>query len=264
MIKLLLDPRLSRDAPGYYYRHLIAHAAFVGDQDLVEHCLTRSEQEGKRDQLCCPHANQGLIWRHSATFAGELILLFASQGAQTELVEFLLSRGVNQNAPWYFDYSDTPLKAAVDRGHLNVARLLVKYNPSEPTLGHKTRSILGRAAKRGFKAVAHLIIAHNCVLNLEHYDDQDTPAVIAIKFGQIEVLELLLANGGTFGRESLEDVLERTKRKGYVAIHQLLLTHSPKHCTSRSSQVKQRGSYRQEIADSLALVGFGFLPHVQI
>ena len=87
----------------------------------------------------------------------------------------------------------TPLNAAVDKGHLNVAMLLVERGADMESRDLKSRTPLQIASYLGYADIASFLIDRGADLNAEF--KRETPLHLALERGHDEIFRLLLDHG---------------------------------------------------------------------
>ena len=103
----------------------------------------------------------------------------------------------------------TPLHAALDKGHLDVALLLLQNRANAGSRGIEGQTPLHIASDRGYIDIVKSLIDKGADPNAEN-DGQETPLHLASKSGQEEVANVLLAGGA--------DVNHRD-RSGWTPLH---------------------------------------------
>jgi ankyrin repeat protein len=155
----------------------------------------------------------------------------ASESGHIDIVKLLLDNGadvtITSNNGW------TPLKSALDTGHIDVAKLLLEKGAELDARGREYRNILQAAASKGSHSLMQLLIEKVKNVNIQGNIFEDalqlaciqgyiaiveqliclgvspskadehgwTPLLCASWFGQGQILDYLLSNGG--GRDSL-------------------------------------------------------------
>ena len=119
----------------------------------------------------------------------------------------------------------TPLHAAVDKQHLDVAVLLLRHGANVESRGIEGQTPLHIASDHGYiDIVKSLIDDHGADPNAED-DGQETPLHLASKSGQEEAANALLARGANANQRDGDGwtPLHVASQKGHVHIVQLLL-----------------------------------------
>ena len=119
----------------------------------------------------------------------------------------------------------TPLYAALETGHSNVAKLLVEHGADVESLNHRSQTPLHIASYRGYTEVATLLIDRGADINAEFY--RETPLDFAFKRGHRDVFQLLLDHGANANRSDNvgKTLLHRAFESGRDDDFWLLLDH---------------------------------------
>jgi len=182
---------------------LLQVAAMNGHVDVVKLLFDH--------QIDIPTGHDSLL--HNAIFGG------------TEVLELLLSKGININAIgslWSYDlYDVTPLHAAVFFGYREEAELLIRrgadVNAQDGTVGGETPLQLAIRVEK--LDMASLLISHGADANIRDYWD-DTLLHTASLEGKTRVIKLLLAQGA--------DVKAKNKY-GHTPLHMALVPGIPSY-----------------------------------
>ena len=143
----------------------------------------------------------------------------ASNKGHIDVVRVLLDHGANVNT---IDKKNTPLRSAFDGGHLEIMRLLLEHG-ADVDVWDDSDLLLNRASKKGRAEVVHLLLQHNADVNSRGYTNW-TPLQGASFFGQTKVVQLLLDRGSAIDTPS-NHPLHLAITGNYFEIVQLLLEH---------------------------------------
>ena len=140
----------------------------------------------------------------------------------------------------------TALHAAVDKGHHNVAKLLLEHGADVESRDSRNQTPLHIASYRGYAEVVSLLIDHGADLNAED-DTLKTPLYLVSEQGRQDIARLLLENKADANHPDIYDrtPLHLASGEGHDYIVQLLLDHgadanyleshglTPLHCSSQ-------------------------------
>ena len=143
----------------------------------------------------------------------------ASNKGHIDVVRVLLDHGANVNT---IDKRNTPLRSAYVGGHLEIMRLLLEHG-ADVDAWDFSDLLLNDASKDGRAEVVHLLLQHNADVNSRGYTNW-TPLQGASFFGQTKVVQLLLDRGAAIDTPS-NYPLRLAITKNYFEIVQLLLEH---------------------------------------
>lgn len=148
----------------------------------------------------------------------------AAQSGHKDVAELLLTSGADVNAKDNRGY--TPLHEAAKWGHKDVAELLLANRAAVNAKDKFGDTPLHVAAVRGHKGVAELLLANSAELNAEH-EEGPTPLHSAAHQGQRDMVELLLANGADVNAKGPGGwtPLHSAAARGYKDVAELLLAN---------------------------------------
>ena len=120
----------------------------------------------------------------------------------------------------------TPLHAAVDKGHLGVAMLLLERGADIESRGSRTRTPLHMASYCGYADVVSLLIDHGADLNTET-NNWETPLYLASEHGRKDAARSLLEHGADPNHQNAEGFtpLRAAWKEGHVDNVRLLLNY---------------------------------------
>ena len=190
----------------YAAAHWVDHARF---KDISSHIRVVVDSFFDRKK---PHL-AAWIWlhdidlriRHSVhpqpTHPNAVPLYYAALCGLPDLVERLLNahpQDLNSRG----GYHETPLHAAIDKGHLDVVLLLLDYGANVDSRGRLRQTALYMASSRGYTEIVQLLIDHRADLNAECDDRDDenwsvtwTALHVASKNGRREIARMILEGG---------------------------------------------------------------------
>jgi hypothetical protein len=157
-----------------------------------------------------------------------------------EITQLLLDRGADANLcfsalSYSTDVADTPLKAAIQNGRLDLVQLLLQARAH--VNDHDSRhalSSLNLAARSGLLKIVQLLLDAGAEVNESPREfHQETALQTAARAGSIEIVQLLLSYGADVnshyishgGHWDPETALQCATSSGYLEITQLLLFH---------------------------------------
>jgi ankyrin repeat protein len=120
----------------------------------------------------------------------------------------------------------TPLRAALDKGHLSVAILLVERGADTGFLDSRSRTPLHIASYRGYVGVVSLLIDRGADLNAEE-DTRATPLYLATEEGRQDIARLLLEHSANANLPNAcgTTPLHLASERGHDDIVRILLDH---------------------------------------
>ena len=121
-------------------------------------------------------------------------------------------------------YYTTPLHAAIAKGNLDIARVLLEHNADVSTCNNDGMTPLHWASRRGHCDAVELFLKYRTDINLQDKIGQ-TSLKLASRYGQPKVVHLLLQNGAAVDIPDEHGVtpLTTTSRYGYPDIARILL-----------------------------------------
>jgi ankyrin repeat protein len=123
---------------------------------------------------------------------GSTALLLAAELGHEEVVVKLLEKGANQKLKRLDGLS--PIHVAVEKGHLKIIEMLLRYDRTNTIVDAQPGSGLAPifyAIIEGNLAVVKLLIRYRADLNLRNAS-KETPLMVAIRNGQTEIAKLLI------------------------------------------------------------------------
>jgi ankyrin repeat protein len=119
----------------------------------------------------------------------------------------------------------TPLHAALDKGHLNIALLLLQNGADPAARGIEGQTPCHIASDRGYINIVNALIDHHGADPNAENDAQETPLFMASKSGQEEVANKLLVGGADANHRDRNGwtPLHVASQKGHDHIVRLLL-----------------------------------------
>ena len=137
----------------------------------------------------------------------------------------LLAHGVDVNTT--NEYNRTPLCSAYNDGHLNVMRFLLEEHGADVDVHYDRFGLLSHEASwRGRADVLRLLLQHNADVNARN-DENETPLHHAARMGGVGVAQLLLEHGALVNAqcEGHMTPLYRASEQGYLKVVRVLLGH---------------------------------------
>jgi len=149
-------------------------------------------------------------------------LHIASERGHFEVAQLLLQHNADVNSKAQDDY--TPLYIASHQGHLEVAQLLLQHNADVNSKAQYDYTPLHIASQQGHFEVAQLLLQHNADVNSKAQDDY-TPLHIASHHGRLEVAQLLLQHNADVNSKAQDGgtPLYIASQQGHLEVAQLLL-----------------------------------------
>jgi ankyrin repeat protein len=264
-----LDKGLNAMTPLYY-------AAFCGFYDLAEQLIMKHPQQVNANcgrcvsplgaALAREHLDVAqLLYDHRADVdvRGMLRLtqLSAPNQGHREIVEWLLSHGVDPNIPGDTDVF-TPLHMAAWFGQVEVSRILLQHKVDQNALDKHGQTPLHLASQQGHIDVARLLLEHGVDVNAQD-NHRSTALHLALRHKPIDIARLLLEHGVDVNIQ--DDVgqtaLHKAASIGKVEILHILLRHkanqnavdndgrTPLHLASRLGNIDIARSLLEHGAD---------------
>jgi len=234
----ILDKTIIQNFPlaRYAAEHWVEHAQFEGVssdiQDMMD-CLFDSNKPHFAAWLwLCDGGNSQRRYRRSPspTRPGAEPLYYAALYGFRDLAERLLDahpQDVNAWGGYYY----TPLLAALNKEHPNIALLLLERGADPESRGRQLQTALYAASFRGYTEVVRSLIDHGADLNAV-CDDTDnrrhvrwTPLHVALEKGRLEIARLLLEHGADVNYQDNDgkNLLHVALRHPSIEITRLLL-----------------------------------------
>ena len=143
----------------------------------------------------------------------------ASNKGHIDVVRVLLDHGADVNT---IDKKNTPLCLAYDGGHLEIMQLLLEHG-ADVDAWDNSDLLLKRASRTGQAEVVHLLLQHNADVNSRGYTKW-TPLQVASFFGRTKVVQLLLDRGADIDAPNNPPLHLAILEKDFEIV-QLLLEH---------------------------------------
>ena len=211
-VTTLLNNSTDVEKPDGQGMTLLALAARAGQTKIVKYLVSRGAKIDARDKTqgtplewACwannTEAAQALIEAGSncnLPSGGWTNLMYAARNGNDALVGLLLQHGSEINAQ---GNSATALKWAVEKDKVSTADLLIAKGADMTLVGNeKERAdhikwpLLGEAALDGYVDMVKLLLRHG--INVDQAASNGaTPLILAAKYGHLDVMDTLLANG---------------------------------------------------------------------
>jgi ankyrin repeat protein len=160
-------------------------------------------------------------------------LYYAALCGIRDLVERLLDTHP-QDLNTQGGYFETPLLAALEKGHRNVALFLLERGADVQARVHKGQTALYMASSRGYTELVRSLLDHGAGLNAECYDwDKNgvhvkfTPLLVASHNNMLEIARLLLEQGANpnYQDNFSGSALHLASRHPSIDVTRLLLDH---------------------------------------
>jgi len=153
-------------------------------------------------------------------------LIHAANRGHNEVAALLIAKGADVNAK--NEGGVTTLSFAVSEGHKEIAELLIAKGADVNTKDDSGWTPLYYAARRGHKEIAELLIAAGADVNAKTEDGySDTPLHLAAREGHKEIAELLIAKGADVNAKRYDGETPLDLAKGETS--DLLRKHGGKH-----------------------------------
>ena len=191
------------------------YAALCGFHDLVEHLITKHPQDVNAD------------WGY---YVRPLMAAWAGKHFRT--ADLLRHNGANLDAQG--QYGRNPLHGAALCGNLELARILIEYNPAyinarEEQGGETPLYWASRGQNSKDGSVVRLLLEHSADINVQT-DEGVTPLHQASYNGALEVVRVLLEHGADVevkGKDGMT-ALQEAAKEGHDEVVKLLREHGAK------------------------------------
>jgi len=167
-----------------------------------------------------------------------------------------------------------PLNAALHKGHLNIALLLLGHGADGENGGKAGQTALYMATSRGYTEVVQTLIDHGSELSAQCDDWDDdreetvtwTPLHVASNNGRLEIARMLLGNGAdaNYQGNRCRSPLNIASHCGYTDLVRLLLDHGAdlKESDELGQTALHKASFRGQIEIVKLLLERGANPDV--
>jgi len=148
--------------------------------------------------------------------AGRAAIHFAANGGHTEIVKFLVAKGVDKDLRTRAD--TTPLHYAALNGHIEIVRLLISEGANLEIKNTQTATPLYFAAMKGHTEVLKYLIEKGAVVDALDREE-GTPLHAAAQSGHLESVRLLIEKGAdknkidTNGRSAMHFACQNGNRE---------------------------------------------------
>lgn len=196
----------------------IHFAAEAGHDNIVRTLIQSGASISKDNSGCSP------LW-------------LASMAGHDSTVKILLSSGADPNET--DSYNCVPLHAAAQKGHLDIARMLIEHKAIVDWQGgdidHGVRTPLYDSASYGHAAIVELLIQHGANVNSKSkYFLEYSPLQAAVSSGREGAVEALLKHGASVSvrTEFRDSILHIAAARGNARIVRMLIEHGAKRSTN--------------------------------
>ena len=203
---------------------------------------------GLAKYIICTHGEDFNAW---SGYHGTPLRAASNKG-HIDVVRVLLDHGANVNT---IDKKNTPLCSAFDGGHLEIMRLLLEHGADVDAWDGR-ELLLNDASKDGRAEVVHLLLQHNADVNSRGYTNW-TPLQGASFFGRTKVVQLLLDRGAAIDAPSNHPLHLAIFKKNFEIV-QLLLEHG---ADVNVRNGKDRTPYQVAESDGLTEIARLLLEH---
>lgn len=149
-------------------------------------------------------------------------LIAATDAGHTEIAEELIRAGADTNEP-SGSHNRIALHLAVGGGKVGMVRLLLKHGANVNAIGRGGMTALCIAARKGFADVVDILVEHGAVVNTDGVDTRQ-PLDVACEFGQDQCVDRLLHHGASVESQNDEpNVLFKSISREYVGVCNKLL-----------------------------------------
>jgi ankyrin repeat protein len=98
-------------------------------------------------------------------------------------------------------FIDEVLVAAVDKGHIDVMKVLLCNGADVNSRDKSNTTVMNKAIKYGHSSIVRLLCQHNADVNLQG-ECGVTPLILAAKYDHVEITNILLENGANVNTRS--------------------------------------------------------------
>ncbi len=200
---------LSQGAAGDSTWLLALCAPLAGMEDVAARLL----QSGARANACNPYCSKASI------------LSIAARHGQLAITRLLLEHGAEVDKPGHF--RETPLLAALMKGHRELVRLLLEHGAAPHSQDDCYGDTPLRAAvERGFTDIVATLLERGADANAPGRHGR-TPLFVALADGREDMVRLLLQHGATPGREEFARLIRVATHRNRLELLRLILEHTP-------------------------------------
>ncbi|EED11950.1 ankyrin repeat-containing protein, putative [Talaromyces stipitatus ATCC 10500] len=179
--------------------------------------------------------------------SGTTALQWACERGHLEIAQLLLEKGADVNAQG--GYYGNALNAAAEGGYLEIVQLLLEKEADVNTQRVEHSNALQAAARGGYLEIVQLLLEKGADVNAQggYYGNALNAAA---RGGYLEIFQLLLEKGADVNTHGIEhgDALQAAARGGYLEIVQLLL--------EKGADVNAQGGYHGNALNAAAKGGY--------